>query len=273
MILKQLPPINKPLLIFGGPYSNLEALLALKSFALQNQFDPDQIICTGDIVGYCANPSESLDFIEDWDIHCIAGNVELNIKEDKEDCGCNFDEGSRCDIFSRQWYPYAYGQMTERNRKFIHSLPEYLMFEFFEKKVFVLHGSYKNTSEFIFKSYPAAIKRSIISACSADLVIAGHSGIPFYQQFDNQHWLNAGVIGMPANDGNTKTWLAVLNMNDQQLSPNFHSLKYDHKTAAQKMKDKGLPLSYANTLLNGVWDNCDILPEQETEEQGIPLEF
>ena len=44
----------------------------------------------------------------------------------------------------------------------------------------------------------------------ADIVLAGHSGVPLAQQVKQQWWLNAGVIGMPANDGDPRTWFMVL---------------------------------------------------------------
>jgi hypothetical protein len=37
------------------------------------------------------------------------------------------------------------------------------------------------------------------------------------------------------------------------------------------MLEKGLPASYAKTLLTGIWDNCEILPEKETRNQGKPI--
>ena len=273
MTIKSLNPINKPILVFGGPYSNLEALESLRSFASSNGITPDRIICTGDIVGYCGHPSEALNYIEDWGIHCIAGNVELNIRNGEEECGCNFDEGSRCDVFSRQWYPYAFSKMTERNLNYINSLPEFLKFKFYQKEVFVLHGSKENTSEFIFKSTPSHIKKDIIQACQADIIFAGHSGIPFHQKFEKNHWINAGVIGMPANDGRTNTWFVIIDLDNTGLKCEFNPLTYDHRKASKHMEDQNLPLSYANTLNTGIWDNCEILPEIETRQQGKPLEL
>ena len=39
------------LLVFGGPYSNVQALETLKSIAEQLRIPANNIICTGDIVG------------------------------------------------------------------------------------------------------------------------------------------------------------------------------------------------------------------------------
>lgn len=34
------------------------------------------------------------------------------------------------------------------------------------------------------------------------------------------------------------------------------------------MNDKQLTPEYANTLITGLWDNCEILPPYETKTQG-----
>ena len=83
-------------LFFGGSYSNLHALETLKSIADELSITSDRIYHTGDIVGYCAFPEETISFVRDWNIHVIAGNVEIQLREGEDDCGCNFEEGSRC---------------------------------------------------------------------------------------------------------------------------------------------------------------------------------
>ena len=74
----------------------------------------------------------------------------------------------------------------------------------------VVHGSYFNISEFIFKSSPWAVKEPNFTETNADLVISGHCGLPFSETHDNKTWINPGVIGMPANNGNTAVWYAIL---------------------------------------------------------------
>lgn len=267
---KDIGQLEGKLLLFGGPYSNLHALQSLKQAADQAQIPAQNIICTGDIVGYCAYPSESLDFIRDWGIHAIYGNVEYNLIHDIDDCGCNFTEGGRCDLFSRQWYPYAKSRINEANQAYLNTLPEFITFGRQGKRYHVLHGGLEDTSAFIFASTEDQIKTTITEKTGADVIIGGHCGLPFIQQLSNgSWWLNAGVIGMPANDGKQTTWYAIADNN--HIS--FHTLDYDHTAAANAMRQNGLPGSYANTLETGIWDNCEILPETEAKQQGRDIEI
>lgn len=265
--------LSGPLIIFGGVYSNVHALRALKTVALQQKIPPSHIICTGDVVGYCADPEASVREISEWGVHTIAGNVELNLRDEADDCGCNFNEGSRCDLFSRMWYPYAQQQLSETSLGWINGLPDHLSFMYGGKVVHVLHGSANNVSEFIFRSSPWEQKLHSFDVTGADIILAGHSGIPFEEENDGKTWLNSGVIGMPANDATPRVWYLLLDDRSGTVAWQFQSLDYDFQAASAAMRSQPLPPSYAETLVSGLWDNCEILPDVETKEQGIPLAF
>lgn len=272
-ILKSLGNIQGPLLVFGGVYSNLQALEALYREAQNRDIPASNIICTGDIVAYCAQPLECISFIMEWGIHAIAGNVEINLYQGDDDCGCNFSEGSRCDTFSHQWFPFLKDQITDKEIEWMESLPHFLEFNYSGKKFFVLHGSYNNTSEFIFNSSPWEIKKQNFQVVKADVILSGHCGLPFYQQKDQKLWLNAGVIGMPANDGTPRVWFALLNDENKDFSFEILPLNYDYHQAARLMESKPLPQTYKDTLKSGIWDNCEILPKEEAGLQGTEIKF
>ncbi len=272
-ILKHAGNIRGPVLVFGGVYSNLQALEALYQEAESRNIPASNIFCTGDIVAYCAQPLECIRFIQKWGIHCIAGNVEINLYQGDDDCGCNFSEGGRCDTFSRQWFPFLKDQVTEKEMEWMRYLPHFLEFNYSGKKFFVLHGSYHNTSEFIFRSSPWEVKERSFRAAKADVILSGHCGLPFYHQKDQKLWLNAGVIGMPANDGTPRVWYALLNDEGQDLDFQILPLTYDYQQAARLMENKPLPQTYRNTLTSGIWDNCEILPKEEADDQGLEIKF
>lgn len=271
-IIKDIGEVEGKLLVFGGVYSNLQALVALQQEVKNLGIPPSNIFCTGDVLGYCASPAECCAHIASWGINVILGNVEIQIRDDAEDCGCAFNEGSRCDIFSRQWFPYTQQNISQENRKWLEMLPDFVRFNYSGKRGIVVHGSFFETAEYIFQSSPWEKKASNFEACNADLIFSGHSGIPFAETFENRCWLNAGVIGMPANDGNTEVWYAVLEpQNSGQIAVTLHGLRYDFNTSATLMEQNNLPIQYANTLRTGVWDNCEILPAAETRQQGLPI--
>ena len=72
--------VQGDILLFGGVYSNLQALEKLKRIAEQNNIPAENCICTGDIVGYCAQPEETVQLFKLWGARSIAGNVEIQLK-------------------------------------------------------------------------------------------------------------------------------------------------------------------------------------------------
>lgn len=272
-LTKNIGRLTGKVLVFGGVYSNYQSLEELYQIAKSENISPQNIICTGDIVGYCAAPSECLGLIEKWGIHGIQGNVEQNLINGTDDCGCNFEEGSRCDIFSKLWFPFAMMRMTAQNMAYLEQLPEKICFEYADKKIDVIHGSYENISEFVFKSTYWSVKKHNFDQANADVILAGHCGLPFADVREEQYWLNAGVIGMPANDGTARVWYLILDDAEGQFSYQFHSYEYESFEANQLMLENGLPFSYSETLLTGLWDNNEILPDEETALQGVPIEF
>jgi predicted phosphodiesterase len=259
-------------LVFGGIYSNLQALERMMEIAEEMEIPPSQVIYTGDLPGYCAEPEKCIRLVRAWGIHCIAGNVEIQLGEALDDCGCSFEEGSRCDTLAKEWYPYVQAHTSADSISWMAGLPHHLRFGYAGRRAFVLHGSWFETSEFIFRSTPWEVKQANFEATGSDLILAGHSGLPFPDARDGKLWLNAGAIGMPANDGTTRVWYAVLDDADG-FSFSINSFSYDHGKAARRMRGFGLPEEYALTLETGLWDNMDILPEAERTQQGLPLPF
>lgn len=268
---KEIGELKGKLLVFGGVYSNLQSLQALKAFADGQRIPASNLICTGDVVGYCAQPEETVQHIKEWGIHCIAGNVEIQLRERLDDCGCDFREESRCDIFSRNWYNFAQRNVSEDSLTWMETLPDFLQLSYAGKKVTVVHGSYFETSDFVFRSTPQEKKQANFDATQSDLILAGHCGLPFADTIENKLWLNPGVIGMPANDGDIRVWFATIEIKEGKLKYEFHRLEYDNEQTAQLMNDNKLPAQYAKTILDGIWDNCEILPEEETAAQGKPI--
>jgi len=248
---KHIGQLSGKVLVFGGVYSNFQALTQMRLIAEQENIAQDHIICTGDVVAYCAQPEQSVQAIKEWGVHTIAGNVEIQLGEGSDDCGCNFETGTTCNILSNQWYPYAQRKLSQDSIQWMKALPDFINFDYAGRKVIVLHGSINET----------------------DIVLAGHCGLPFSESQDGKHWINAGVIGMPANDATTDVWYAILEEVNDELTISHHRMEYDHTKAAHLMEASHLPIQYSKTLVTGIWDNCDILPEIETSLQGSKIDW
>jgi predicted phosphodiesterase len=264
------------LLVFGGCYSNLAATQAMQAVAAELGIKPEQIICTGDLIAYCAEPVEVLELIQDWGIHVLMGNCEESLGFEQLDCGCGFEKTSVCSALSIAWYQYASQRVAPEHRSWMKSLPRVIEFQFQSTRFRVVHGSVTSINQFIFPSTEAEMKLAQINQTDADVIISGHSGIPFGQSLVDEAlkskiWLNSGVIGMPANDGTADGWYMLVESDSSGYRLNWHRLPYDAKASQKTTRIAGM-VEYAEALTTGLWPNMDILPIKEQGEQGQRLE-
>lgn len=263
--------LDGPVLVFGGCYSNLEATMALQREASRLGVAPSNIICSGDVVAYCADPVATVAAVRDWGIHVIMGNCEESLGWSKDDCGCGFEEGSACERLSVDWYSYANRELGDDERAWMRGLPRRLDLALGDRRLAVVHGSVDSINSFVFASTPWKDKERQIATTGCDGVIGGHSGIPFNQAANGRLWHNSGALGMPANDGTSRVWYSLFVPDGDALDVRLVALDYDVDSASRKMRARGLPTGYADALETGLWPSCDVLPPRELAERGTPL--
>ncbi|MDP2800364.1 MAG: metallophosphoesterase family protein [Phreatobacter sp.] len=262
-----------PLLVFGGPYSNLQAMQALLAEAARLGISGDRIVCTGDIVAYGADPAACCDLAMASGMHVLMGNCEQNLAAGSADCGCGFDEGTECDRLSSAWYAYAAGQISSAHQQFMAACPQRITIGLPDgRRLAVIHGGASDISRFLFASTDDAVLADEIADTGCDGVIAGHCGIPFVREVGAGLWLNAGAIGMPAHDGTPRVWFSVLTLEPDGLRVDIRPLSYDQAGAAAAMRAARLPEGYAAGLETGLWPSEDVLPPAEKASRGVPLQ-
>jgi predicted phosphodiesterase len=263
---------NGPLIMFGGPYSNLEATRALLEQAARIRVPADHIICTGDVVAYGADPAATVELMRQSGCHVVKGNCEENLAVGAADCGCGFPAGSACERLSTGWFAHATRALDPDALAWMAALPRRIDIEFGGRRLTVAHGSVRSINRFIFASTAAHIKNGELNAAASDGVLAGHCGLPFTQVLGQRLWHNAGAIGLPANDGTPRGWYSVLTADARGIFIAHRALQYDHRTAAAKMRRARLPEEYAIALESGLWPSFDVLPRKEIGERGMALE-
>lgn len=247
-----------PVVLFGGAYSNLQAL---ESLAQATGGRP--ALSTGDAVGYCAQPVETVGLLRAMDVPGIAGNCERQLASDTENCGCGFEGGSACDLLSQGWFPYLKRVADADTAAWAGDLPDIGVFTHSGRRYGVVHGGVTDISRFLWPSNAEADFLEEISALESltgpiDGVVAGHSGIAFHRRIGRHQWINAGAIGLPPHDGGAETRYSILT--DCEVV--IERLGYDHGTARAAMERAGLTQGYHETLSTGLWPSEDVLPRE-----------
>ena len=260
-MVRDLGTLEGPVLLFGGPYSNLQALQALLDTARGLGVPKESMICTGDVVAYCGDPAGTVDLLMEAGVAVVAGNCEKQLAKDAPDCGCGFDAGSTCDLLSAGWYGFAGQRLVAKHRAWMAACPDVIRFRHHGGRYAVIHGGVSNIARFLWPVSEETVFReewALVEALCGPVqhVIAGHCGLPFLRDTTKGRWINAGVIGMPPNDGSPDTRFAVLDKGEVDFRP----LRYDVAAAVSDMVRAGLTQGYDLALDSGYWPSEEILP-------------
>ncbi len=273
--IRDLGAVDGPVVVFGGPLGNLQAAEALLAAAEALAVPPARVICTGDTVAYCGEPAATVALLRAAGVAVLAGNVEESLAAESDDCGCGFAEGTACDALSGRWYAHCRAEIDAEARRWMAALPRWVRFALGGRRLLAVHGAPSRINRYVFPSTPeseiAAELALAAEAAGAQGVVAGHSGIPFARLVDGRLWLNAGTVGLPANDGTPRNWFALLRAEADGIAVEIRPLAYDHGAAAAAMRRHGLPEGYAEALSSGLWPSLDVLPPAERAATGVAL--
>ena len=190
----------------------------------------------------------------------IAGNCEEQLGAGAVDCGCGFDAGTTCSLLSVGWFGYASAHVGDAQRAWMRALPQRIVFRHLGRRYAVIHGGADAVNSFLWPDVPDAVLQAQIELLEGqvgpvDTVLCGHSGLSFIRSLGDRLWINAGVIGLPENDGRSDTRYALL-----APEPRICRLSYDAASARAAMAAVGLTQGYEVALTDGIWPSQDILP-------------
>jgi len=193
--------VDGPLMVFGGPYSNLEATRAVLGEAARLEISADRIICTGDVVAYGADPAATVALMRGSARHVVMGNCEQSIAAGSADCGCGFPTGSTCERLSAAWFALATRELNADARAWMADLPRRIDIEIGGCRLAVIHGGVDIVNRFVFASSARAIKLEEIRrqglTGSLPVTAACHS----LRRSTGSHGITLAPLGCPRTTG------------------------------------------------------------------------
>jgi diadenosine tetraphosphatase ApaH/serine/threonine PP2A family protein phosphatase len=232
--------------IFGDIHGNYDALETVLEF-LDGQAI-DVYLCTGDIVGYGAEPSRCISAVQERCIVCLAGN--------HDHAACGKLDTEYFNIFARQVANWTYHNLSETERKWLADLPFICHFEDFT----LAHGSAHSPEVF---NYITTIFDAELSFECLDkpVLFYGHTHIPlaFFDTVpmtytmdqeivinqEGKTLVNVGSVGQPR-DEDPRASFAIYDSDEDKVY--LHRLPYDVRAAGRKIMEAGLPEALAIRL-------------------------
>ena len=243
--------------------------------------DIDQLYCLGDLVGYGPYPNEVVEFVKQNNIPTVLGCWDEGIGMEQEDCGCKFITEEDAE-YGHAAFKWTRSNITEKNRKFLSEL-------YFWQRVtntaagtlLLVHGSPRNTGEYLMESTHDLILFERAAAGDCDVLICGHTHVPFVRQIEGtlkvtaelgvkdaiqkdlgmvkspaprevslkpKLLINAGSVGEPRHGGVEATYVIF---NTKTKAVEIRGVPYDVGATVKALKNSGLPEAFASRLESG----------------------
>lgn len=220
-------------------HGNLEAFDAvLKDIKSQRAA---KIICCGDVAGYGASPNECCYIVESMKIPTVMGNHDFACL-DLKDIG-------KFNKHAQEALHWTNKTLLKEHKEFLKKLPKHYGEQAGEFKIYVMHGSPDDELyDYVMPSRPNSELQAFLAKTNSDILVVGHSHIPFVKRFGRKLVINAGSVGQPR-DNRPEASYAILN--PETLAVEIRRVSYDIEKAAKRIILAKLPRFLADRLFEG----------------------
>lgn len=213
--------------------------------------DVDTIVCTGDIVGYMPSPNKVIDLLRRYKIMCIKGNHDQYTMSLKSLSKKEFEAIDVKDIQRSASAIYTNYVLSDENRYYLNHLPQSLEMSIGNYSVLFVHGSPRAIDEYMYNDTDCLLE--ISELVENNVIISGHTHIPYWKKVNNKHIINAGSVGKPKH-GNSNATYVILSIEKSNLDVEIREVSYD----VEAMKNDILKNKYFSDKLI---DSIDIRPK------------
>lgn len=241
--------------LIGDIHANLPALEAVFAHATLNGVQEFWNI--GDFVGYNAFPEESVRFIQQHaNVTSIIGNYDLKVlKIEKKREKWSATKAPE-KMLSFEW---TYEQLSNESKSYLDALPEQREIPIEGRRVLLTHGSPASHDEHLLPGTPVERMRELAGMTDANVIIFGHSHVPFARMVEGKWFINTGSVGRP-DDGDPRAAYAILSLEEGDLEVVHFRIPYDIERAVEAIRRAGLPEDFAQMIRQG--RNLDSIQKQ-----------
>ncbi|MES2997485.1 MAG: metallophosphoesterase family protein [Verrucomicrobiota bacterium] len=235
--------------IFGDIHANLEALQEVLHDAAANEVT--DYVCTGDVVGYNADPVGCLQVVRDMGCPVVKGN------HDEDAAGTQaLETMNPVAAFALEW---TRQQLNDEERQWLRRLRMVRQVAEFS----VVHSTLDQPANwnYVTNRFDAM---SNFSYQFTQICFHGHTHVPkVYAKSDRVHemapalvkiepgtkyFINVGSVGQPR-DGDWRACYVIYDLERQEVE--FRRVEYDLETTQKKILEAGLPATLAERLADG----------------------
>jgi len=228
--------------VIGDIHSNKYALESVISDI--NKRNVDFIVSTGDLVGYLPFPNEVIELIRKNKIMVVQGNHDKFIGESTKVIQEDLAGISDNDIQSNASSYFTNLTITDDNRKYLSNLPDKITIDCNGLKILIVHGSPRAVDEYLYEDIKSL--KSLLEAIDQDIIICGHTHIPYHFSLNNKHIINVGSVGKPKHGSPMSTY-AIVEIINGEIKSETIQVSYDLSKITESIKETRM---ISNKLIN-----------------------
>ncbi|HEX5132580.1 MAG TPA: metallophosphoesterase family protein [Candidatus Krumholzibacteria bacterium] len=237
-------------ILMSDIHGNLEALQAALEAA--RRYEPYQLMCLGDLVGYGADPEPCIELAGDKANLMLAGNHDLAV--------AGIIPTNDFNAIARESIDWTRGQLSEEDRELLSNLP----LQYIDGEYCYTHASPLDPMKFMYIRTLEEVSE-VFASIGQRFCFVGHTHLPVLVQMNQRtgrmevvrdarialqdhfrYFINVGSIGQPR-DSNPNACMVVLDEEEESLE--FVRVPYDVSKSQGKILSNGLPSYLAERLV------------------------
>ena len=200
-------------LVISDIHGNLPALEAVAT-------EPhDDVICLGDIVGYGPDPLACLTWVRNHAALVVQGNHDCSAADGSPpQCRPDFE------ALAQAVAAATAKQLSRADRDYLRDLPRWSYFHRDGRGILCLHATPRNP-RYKYLANDRVGWAQELTGVEADLLLVGHTHLPFVLEINGQRVINPGSVGQPK-DGDPRAAYAILENGQVTLKRVAYSVEH-----------------------------------------------
>jgi putative phosphoesterase len=216
-------------------HSNLQALETVLKDITEREVD--EIYCLGDLTSYHCFPNEVIDTVRQRNIPTIMGNNDLDIVEGRIRVGS-----------PKEW---NLKELSSKNLNWLKSLPDEIEIQKLNRKIKLVHGSPRKIDEYMYEGTNSTT--SLLRGEEADILVVGHTHLPYYCKYGDKLLINSGSVGKPKL-GRPNATYAILELDWNLERVEIVELEYPLEELVEALVKNGFSEKLIEEIRTGVVD-------------------
>lgn len=228
-------------------HGNIEAFESVLKDIVKRKIDFEHVYCLGDSVGYGTRPNEVISLLKEKNIVSILGNYDEAVAFYLPTCGCNI-ESKNDKLKTQNALKWTVEHTSDENKEYLREFEEQMTLGAGDKGILMTHASSFSITDYVYEDNQEK-QEEIVVDLDEDIIIFGHTHIPYVKRVKGKLFINAGSVGKPK-DGDNRACYCILTIGET-VEVEFVRVTYDIEKMAREIEESELLDSFAQVLRTG----------------------